>query len=125
MSITAEIIQHTVALTAAHLAFESGKEAMAIARDEGARLFGWLRAKLPAPAQPALAELEADPANADTQAELRNHLKRLLTAEPAFVEELRALLPATTQTTNTQTASGNKDSKIIQNTGTNNTISIT
>ena len=124
MSITAEIIQHTVALTAAHLAFKSGKEMIATARDEGARLFVWLRTKLPAPGQAALDDLQAAPENPDNQADLRQQLTKLLTAQPAFVEELRALLPATTQTENTQTASGNKDSKIIQNTGNNSNIAI-
>ena len=113
----ADLVTKVVEAATTGLVSVAGKGAAALAQEMGKGALAWLRAKLPAPGQAALIELQAEPANADTQAELRNHLKRLLTAEPALLNELRALLPAITQT-----ASGNTGSTVIQNTGSNVTI---
>lgn len=72
--------------------------------DGALKLLGCLKVKLSSEGdKAALADLETNPEDADNQADLRKRLKRALAADPAFREELAALLdklppPATNQT---------------------------
>ena len=116
MSLTVEIIQHTVALAAAHALHETGRDTIAAAREGGARITAWLRQKLTGTDAKSLDDLQTDPADPDNQADLRKRLKQLLQNHPEYEAELRALLPQTTTTT-TQTATNINDSTIVQNTG--------
>ncbi len=117
MTIGPDIVAHTIALTAAHLLYEAGKGSLATARETGEKLVGWLRGKLTGDGAKSLADLQADPADPDNQADLRKRLRELLRAEPGAEAELRGLLPAGSISTVTQTASGVEGSTVIQNTG--------
>lgn len=116
MSLTADIIQHTIAIASAHLAYEAGGNVLAAARQGGAAIVDWLRARLPADAAKPLADLQANPEDDLNRQDLAIQLAKYLRANPTAEAELRALLPSTTTTT-TQTASHNSGSTIVQNTG--------
>jgi phage tail tape-measure protein len=62
--------------------------------EAGAKLFGWLRAKLGGHGQEALDDLASKPESDDNQADLRKQLAKALEADPTLITELRALLPA-------------------------------
>ncbi len=93
--------------------------------DGAVKLLTYLKGKLSGEAEKtAIADLEAAPEDADNQADVRKRLKRALAADPAFRDELAALLdklppPSTTQT---MTTTGN-DNTGVQASGSN--ISIT
>lgn len=97
---TIEIIATTaVALLAPYLVEFGNGAAGKLGEDAGeagGRLLGWMRAKLGGRAREALGDLEAAPASADNEADLRKQLVKALEAEPGLAEELRALLPAGT-----------------------------
>ena len=125
MSIMAEIAQHTVALTAAHLLVETGKGTLQAGTEAAGKLLPWLRKKLIGPAKAALDMLEADPKEETSQAALRVQLVKLLETNPTLLAELRSLLPpalATETTIQSQTV-GNH-SRAVQNKGNNNTTTI-
>ena len=73
---------------------EFAKKAGGAAFDQAAKLWNWLKPKAEAePAlQTAVADLAAQPDDADAQAALRLQLKKLLTAQPALVGELQAMV---------------------------------
>ncbi|WP_372396929.1 hypothetical protein ABMY26_22835 [Azospirillum sp. HJ39] len=75
---------------------EAGKEAAkAVGKEvagQGFKLLGWMRDKLTGRGAEALAELEQAPADADNQGDVRKQLTKLLTDNPALLDELRALL---------------------------------
>ena len=96
--------------------YEAGKEAGkefakrtgGAAFDQAAKLWAWLKPKAEAtPAlQTAVADLAAQPDDADAQGALRLQLKKLLTEQPALVGELQALVQVSVTQTITQTATG-------------------
>jgi hypothetical protein len=65
-----------------------GKDAV----DSGGKVLGWMRAKLTGGGKVALAEVERDPTD-DNKQKLTSELEKLLTAQPALADELRALVP--------------------------------
>jgi hypothetical protein len=62
--------------------------------ETGARLLGWMRARLGGRGQGALDELAADPDNKLNQQDLHTQLAKALLAAPALAEGLKAMLPA-------------------------------
>jgi len=88
---------------------EVAKKTGGAAFDQATKLWSWLRPKAAAtPAlQAAVDDLASLPDDADAQAALRLQLKKLLTAQPALVRELQALVQVSMVQTITQTATGN------------------
>lgn len=108
---------------------EAGKEAAKAAGKElagqGFKLLGWLRDKLTGRGAEALADLEQAPADADNQGDVRKQLTKLLTDNPALLDELRALLTEETPQGQSliQTVTGDNN-KVAQVSGTGNSVSI-
>ena len=80
--------------------------------DGSLKLLGYLKSKLSGEEQQtAIADLEAAPEDTDNQADLRKRLNRALAADPAFRDELAALLdklpPPSTKQTMTLTGNDN------------------
>ena len=121
MSITAEIVQHTVALASAHLLFESGKEAFKEGVEGAAQLLSWLRTTLTGRAKEALADLENNPGEADNQADLRKQLMLLFNNNPALLGELRAIIGEPKVDGAGQNMTLGANARAIQNKGKNNT----
>lgn len=112
------LVKDTVTVLAPALPYlyEAGKEAGSelarkigsAAADQTVRLWNWLRPKAEAtPAlQTAVADLAAQPDDADAQAVMRVQLKKLLEAQPTLVGELSGMLQNSVVQSVTQTASG-------------------
>jgi hypothetical protein len=90
---------------------EFAKKAGGAAFDQAAKLWNWLKPKAEAePAlQTAVADLAAQPDDADAQAALRLQLKKLLTAQPALVSELQAMVQVNVTQTVTQNVTGDRN----------------
>ncbi|MGQ5702015.1 hypothetical protein ACUJ46_08200 [Sandaracinobacteroides sp. A072] len=71
--------------------------------EAGVKMLGWMKDKLSGRAKEALEDLEKAPSQEDNQADLRKQLVKVLEANPAFADELAALLPAPADS-DTQTA---------------------
>ena len=92
--------------------------------EAGAKLFGWLRAKLGGRGREALNDLASKPGSDDNQADLRKQLAKALESDPTLIAELRALLPAdATGDTMVQNVSG-AGAKAAQVQGSGNTTNI-
>jgi hypothetical protein len=89
-------------------------------------VYGWLKERLSGAGGPeAIAELEQAPTDADNQAVLAGHLRKLLKASPALADELKTLLPAQAQASITQIANvSGAGARVAQVTGSGNKVDL-
>jgi hypothetical protein len=121
------LVASSVALIAPFLGKASEEAAKTVGKEgatAGLKLLGWLRDKATGRAKEALEDAETKP-NDDNKAVLRVQLAKLLEAQPDLLAELRMQLPEPAADTGGQRMTVGDNSRAGQNTGNNNTITIT
>lgn len=94
------------------LTSEAGKTAGKALVEGGIRLGGWLKEKLSPSGQAALAKVEARPQDARLHGALEVEIEEVLTAQPALMAELQALLAQAGADVGDQTATVSGDNNL-------------